>query len=93
MTPDETDRTERRARAMTSDQHEWTERRMRAILFEAGLPAPDEVEYDESSIWLRWHEQKLAVEIADIPAGPPPPFDPYDLERPFGGEPETYPPF
>jgi hypothetical protein len=66
---------------------------MRAILAEANLPEPDEVEHEGSSIWLRWYEQKLAVEIADIPDGPPPPFDPCDLEKPLGDEPETDPPF
>jgi hypothetical protein len=90
---------------MNAEQREWTERRTRAIATEAGLPMPDEVEHHESSIVLLWHDLKLAVEIDEIPDGPPPPFDPYDLdlprredgsasdEEPEDAEQETYPPF
>jgi hypothetical protein len=78
---------------MAMDQREWTERRMRAILTEAGLPQPDDVEYGEASIWLRWHEQKLVVEIDEIPDGPPPAFDPYDLDLQAASEADRCPPF
>ena len=62
---------------MSADLRVETELRMREILAEAGLPEPDDVEYGESSIWLRWDEQKLVIEINQIPAAdpePPPPF-------------------
>jgi hypothetical protein len=50
---------------------------MREILADAGLPEPDEVEYGESSIWLRWDEQKLVIEINRIPVGDPEPPAPF----------------
>jgi hypothetical protein len=79
---------------MPLDQRDWTERRMRAIIADAGLPEPDEVEHHESSILLLWHEPKLAIEIDEIPAGPPPAIDPCDLEAEIDvGLPEAYPPF
>ncbi|HEX8051918.1 MAG TPA: hypothetical protein VF517_02930 [Thermoleophilaceae bacterium] len=54
-------------------RYEEAERRMRAIVADAGLPEPDDVEYEDTSIFLYWHEQKLVVEIADIPVTPPGP--------------------
>jgi hypothetical protein len=90
---------------MNAEQREWTERRTRAIATKAGLPVPDAIEHHESSIVLLWYDLKLAVEVDEIPDGPPPPFDPEDLdlprsargragdEEPDDGEQETYPPF
>jgi hypothetical protein len=78
---------------VTVDQRDWTERRTRAIAAEAGLPEPDEVEHRDSSIVLLWHELKLAVEVDEIPGGPPPPFDPCDLSQPDDGAADTCPPF
>jgi hypothetical protein len=72
---------------------------MRAIVARAGLPEPDRVEHREASIVLFWDDQKVAVEIDEIPAGPPPPFDPCDLDLPAEGglaeasAPERCPPF
>ncbi|MEA2309094.1 MAG: hypothetical protein QOI65_1380 [Thermoleophilaceae bacterium] len=40
---------------------------MREILEQAGLPEPDEVEYDDGEIALRWYEQKLEVVVDGIP--------------------------
>ena len=40
---------------------------MRELVREAGLTEPDEVEYRDTSIVLLWHEEKLAVEIDEIP--------------------------
>jgi hypothetical protein len=53
---------------MAVDPREETEARMREILGEAGLPEPDQVEYGEGEIALRWYEQKLEVVIDEIPA-------------------------
>ena len=43
---------------------------MRDLLEREGLEQPDEVEYLEASIALRWNERKLVVEIdvTDHPA-------------------------
>jgi hypothetical protein len=43
---------------------------MRELVERAGLPEPDEVEYDPDSILLLWHEHKLAVvvDVNDPPA-------------------------
>jgi hypothetical protein len=60
-------------------EHERAEAQMRVLLENGGLPEPDEVEYDEASIVLRWVEQELTVvvdldpdaELADAePRGP-----------------------
>ena len=40
---------------------------MRELVREAGLPEPDEVEYRDTSIVLFWHEEKLVVEVDEIP--------------------------
>ena len=58
---------------MDATHLEDTERRMREIVASAGLPEPDAVEYEETSIFLYWHEQKLVIEVADIPVTPPAP--------------------
>ena len=47
----------------TIDQLEAAERAFRELLTDADLPQPDEVEYAEASVWFRWREQKLAVEV------------------------------
>jgi hypothetical protein len=36
---------------------------MRELLDENDLPQPDEVEYEEMSIVLTWHESKLVVMV------------------------------
>jgi hypothetical protein len=52
---------------MGTDPREAAEARMREILEQAGLPEPDEVEYDDGEIALRWYEQKLEVVVDGIP--------------------------
>jgi hypothetical protein len=54
-----------------ASEHEAAESAMRALLSEAGLPPPDEVEHRGRSIVLLWHETKLAVivDLDDPPAG------------------------
>jgi hypothetical protein len=42
---------------------------MREILRDAGLQQPDEVQYGEACVWLVWHEQKLVIQIDEIPRG------------------------
>jgi hypothetical protein len=56
----------------STSRHEDAERRMRALLPEAGLPQPDDVEYRERSVVLLWHETKLAVviDLEDAPVEP-----------------------
>jgi len=49
------------------DERHATELRMRELVREAGLPEPDEVEYRDTSIVLFWHEEKLVVEVDEIP--------------------------
>ena len=44
-------------------RHRQAEAEMRELLDEAGLPEPDDVEYGERSVYLRWIEQKLEVAI------------------------------
>ena len=44
-------------------RHRQAETKMRELLDEAGLPEPDDVEYGERSVYLRWIEQKLEVAI------------------------------
>jgi hypothetical protein len=56
---------------MSADPRQETEARMRDIVREAGLPEPDRVEYEESSIFLYWDEEKLVVEVDEIPVDPP----------------------
>jgi hypothetical protein len=52
------------------DPFQAAETSMRELLEREGLEQPDEVEYLEASIALRWHERKLVVEIdvTDHPA-------------------------
>ena len=64
-------------RPMGQDMREETEARMRELVSSAGLPSPDEVEYGHQCIWLLWHEQKLVVQIDEIPV------DRADREPPF----------
>jgi hypothetical protein len=45
------------------ERHREAEARMRELLDDAGLPEPDNVEYGERSVYLRWIEQKLEVAI------------------------------
>ena len=52
---------------MSGDPRATAEARMREILAEAGLPEPDEVEYRDGEIALRWYEQKLEVVVDGIP--------------------------
>jgi hypothetical protein len=54
---------------MTPDERQVAEARMRELLRDADLPQPDEVEYGEACIWLRWYEQKLVVQVDEIPPG------------------------
>jgi hypothetical protein len=56
---------------MTTDERHATELRMRELLRVAGMPEPDEVEYGEACIWLRWYEQQLTVMVDEIPVGDP----------------------
>jgi hypothetical protein len=56
---------------MSADPRQDTETRMRELLREAALPEPDRVEYEESSIFLYWDEEKLVVEVAEIPVDAP----------------------
>jgi hypothetical protein len=46
-----------------TEQHAEAERAMRALLDDAGLPAPDAVEYDDASVLFLWHDKKLAVVV------------------------------
>jgi hypothetical protein len=46
-------------------EHVAAERALRELLPDAGLPQPDEVEYEEASVVFLWHETKLAV-IVDL---------------------------
>jgi hypothetical protein len=55
---------------MDHERHRQAEARMRELLETEGLPAPDEVEYEARSVYLRWVEQKLVVAIdLDDPEG------------------------
>jgi hypothetical protein len=45
------------------DRKQQAERRMRQLLDDAGLPAPDEVQYGEVCIRLLWHDRKVAVVV------------------------------
>jgi hypothetical protein len=47
------------------DKKHRAEQRMRALLDNAGLPDPDEVQYGQSSISLLWHDRKVAV-VVDV---------------------------
>ena len=47
----------------TTHMHEAAERKMRELLEDNDLPQPDEVEYEETSIVLTWHESKLVVMV------------------------------
>jgi hypothetical protein len=46
-----------------SGRHAAAERDMRELLADAGLPEPDEVDYDETSVVFLWHDRKLAVVV------------------------------
>jgi hypothetical protein len=47
------------------DIKQRAERRIRALLDNAGLPEPDEVQYGQASIRLLWHDRKVAV-VVDV---------------------------
>jgi hypothetical protein len=47
----------------TIDKKQRAERRMLQLLEDAGLPAPDEVQYGESCVRLMWHDRKVAVVV------------------------------
>jgi hypothetical protein len=47
------------------DRKQKAERRIRALLDDAGLPEPDEVEYGAQCIRLLWHDRKVAV-VVDV---------------------------
>jgi hypothetical protein len=47
------------------DNKQRAEQRMRSLLDNAGLPAPDEVQYGHASIRLLWHDRKVAV-VVDV---------------------------
>ena len=53
---------------MSVDPREMAEGRMREILEQAGLPPPDEVQYRDGEIALRWYEERLEVVVDGIPA-------------------------
>jgi hypothetical protein len=54
----------------TREQLEAANERMRALLDDAGLPRPDEVEYGEDEIVLKWHDSRTAIVIDSIGQGP-----------------------
>jgi hypothetical protein len=47
----------------TIDQKQRAERRMLQLLEDAGLPAPDDVQYEQNCVRLLWHDRKVAVVI------------------------------
>jgi hypothetical protein len=49
--------------ADTSPAHQAVDERMHALLEDAGLPAPDEVQYGHRCVRLLWHDRKVAVVI------------------------------
>ena len=65
----------------TIDQKQRAERRILKLLEDAGLPAPDEVQYGHGCIRLLWHDRKVAlvVELDDFDEIDR--FDGYDIEH------------
>jgi hypothetical protein len=53
----------------STTRHEAAEQAMRELLPSAGLPPPDDVEYEEASVVMLWYETKLAV-VIDLEDGP-----------------------
>ena len=47
----------------TIDRKQRAERKMLRLLEDAGLPAPDEVQYGENCVRLLWHDRKVAVVV------------------------------
>ncbi|HEX4692495.1 MAG TPA: hypothetical protein VH276_17485 [Solirubrobacteraceae bacterium] len=47
----------------THPSHAEVEGRMRALIDDAGIAPPDEVEHAPTSVVLLWHEHKLAVVV------------------------------
>ncbi|HEX8854466.1 MAG TPA: hypothetical protein VF752_02615 [Thermoleophilaceae bacterium] len=47
----------------TTPMHEAAELKMRELLEDNDLPQPDEIEHEETSIVLTWHESKLVVMV------------------------------
>jgi hypothetical protein len=47
----------------TIDKKQRAERKMLRLLEDAGLPAPDEVQYGENCVRLLWHDRKVAVVV------------------------------
>lgn len=48
---------------MPIDLKQQAERRLLALLDDAGLPAPDEVQYGEACVRFLWHDRKVAVVV------------------------------
>jgi hypothetical protein len=48
---------------VTQAQKRAAEQDFRALLDDHGLPQPDEVEYGQACIWLKWHQEKFCVEL------------------------------
>lgn len=53
----------------TDEQLRAADTRIRALLRDADLPDPDEVEYGEDEVVLLWHETKTAVVVEIDGAG------------------------
>jgi len=47
----------------TIDQKQRAERRMLQLLEDAGLPAPDEIQYGENCVRFLWRDRKVAVVV------------------------------
>jgi hypothetical protein len=44
-------------------RHHEVEERFRRLLEDNELPAPDAVEYEPGTIWLYWHDRKVAIAV------------------------------
>jgi hypothetical protein len=65
----------------TIDQKQRAERRFLKLLEDAGLPAPDEVQYGHECIRLLWHDRKVAVVVELDDFDEIDQFDGYDIEH------------
>ena len=65
----------------TIDQKQRAERRILKLLEDAGLPAPDEVQYGDGCIRLLWHDRKVAVVVELDDFDEIDRFDGYDIEH------------
>lgn len=54
-------------------RHRDAESRFRAILADAALPTPDEVQYEPESVVFLWHQTRAAVVVDLEPDGDPVP--------------------